>query len=206
LEDTTVNNTEKLDKIDSMLNNLTRRLARAESEDAAARADAIEAAKAKRARKEREQLATVSAENVDFQARCDGVLSKYGVAAPPAIAGETSIQYRRRLLDHVRARLPSQHQLYRMPLDDLDEEALPVFADSIISAAEAAVFDRASVPPGALLPRDISDPVTGMKVTGFVGESYIKSMPKPSRKLIRLIDPTSGRVLIGPPVPKLGLN
>ena len=52
---------------------------------------------------------------------------------------------------------------------------------------------------GEIVQRRRSDSNTGSRINEFFGtESYIKQMSRPGRRLLRLMDPRSGRVLIGP--------
>jgi hypothetical protein len=51
---------------------------------------------------------------------------------------------------------------------------------------------------GAMVARTRTDADTGGKVTEWFGkESFIKDFTRPGRKVVRLIDPASGRVLLG---------
>jgi hypothetical protein len=161
-----VDHEDKLSRVVSLLNNISRRLDRAEAADAANRADAIADAQARRRRSERDQLAQVALEGVEMQARADSVLQPYNVRAPSPVAGEDLGAYHRRILDVVRARLPSTHALYRLDLGRVRDDALEVFASQIFDAATALAYDPSSVPPGRIVERDRSS--NGVKITGFV--------------------------------------
>jgi hypothetical protein len=51
-----------------------------------------------------------------------------------------------------------------------------------------------------MIARTRTDPMTNARVTNWYGrESFIKSMSRPARKVLRLIDPNDGRVLWGRP-------
>jgi hypothetical protein len=156
---------------------------------------------------ERDQLARVQANTTEFQARVDDALAPYNVRAPSPVAGENETGYSRRLIQIAQERLPSTHPLYKVALGDMDASTLTVFADQILDAAKASAWDPSSVPRGTIAQRNLDDPYTGQRSVAFVGqESFIKSMSMPPRKLKRLIDPKSGRVLIGPDSPTIKLN
>jgi hypothetical protein len=203
----TMSREDKLQRITSVLDNIGRRLDRAERADAQARADADEAEKVRRRKAEREQLATTQLECAEYQARVDSILAPYSVRAPTAVAGETSEMYCRRLLDIARARLPATHELYRLNLASVPRDAFRVFSDSILEAVEASAFDPGSVPHGALVERIADDVYSGKKVKMFVGDTSFVADPvyggRPGRKVLRLVNHATGQVLVGPPQSKL---
>jgi hypothetical protein len=195
-----MNNAEKLSKITSILDNLSRRLDRAERADAQARADSIAQRQTKLAQAERELLALTQAEVVDFRVRADEALAPYGdVKTQPPVLGEDATAYKRRIIAHLQNRLPSSHELYPLALGHVSGDALDVFANQVIQAAHQYAYDPSSVPRGELRARDMSDPKTGLKITGFIGpDSFIKGMNQSGRKVLRIVNPKTGQVYLGP--------
>ena len=77
------------------------------------------------------------------------------------------------------------------------------FEEMLIAAAKVE-GERPSIDnlptDGAMVARTRTDADTGAKVTEFYGkESFIKSMGREGRRVLRLVDPASGRVLLGAP-------
>jgi hypothetical protein len=197
---------DKLERITGLLNSLSRRLDRVAAREDAARADAVAEARVHRARQDRDRLARVQLDCTEFQARCDDAMSAYGVRAPSPVAGEDETGYKRRLLELVQERLPSTNALYRVPLGTMRADALEIIGEQILTAAKAMAFDPESVPRGVKVARSDNDTYSGLKVTRWVGGDeahFIRDLTRPGRRLARLVDPKSGRVLIGPPETRL---
>jgi hypothetical protein len=188
---------DQLDRILGTLNHLNRRLDRYESQTRADDAAVLEEKKAQLATLEREELAKTTEAVVDFRVRADDAMRPYGGYATEAPKlGESPHDYRRRVLSRIQGYLPPTHALARVVIDNVKGGALSVFEDQILDAAKACAFDDSIAPPGQTVERDMSSP-GGPKITGFVGESYIRAMSPPTRKVLRLIDPTTGMVLMG---------
>ena len=110
------------------------------------------------------------------------------------------------------SRPPPSHARASVDVNQLRNDnsgpVLTTLGEQIMEAAFAHQFDPVTVPRGQIAARDMSDPQTGQRVTGFIGqESFIKSMSRPPRKLRRLIatDSRTGvrTVLVGPPEDRL---
>lgn len=198
---------EQAQKIMSVLDNIDRRLGRVERADAEARADAVAEKQKRLARMERDLLAQVQANTTDFMARCDDVLAPYNVRAPMPVAGEDENGYKRRLLTLLQERLPSHHPLYKLNMGAIRGDALDVFAEQVIDAAIASAFDPSSVPHGHIVERIADDPYSGQKRKEYIGDTSFIADPaygaRPGRKVLRLLDPKTGRILVGPPVDRM---
>ena len=138
------------------------------------------------------------------QERYDSAYRGLGLSGAPAPdAGEFGGDYRRRLMKGLQDKLSSSHPFADVDPNDLNTAAIKAIEPQIIEAAE----QEAAQPSPENLPRDDSmiartrtDPMTNARVTNWYGrESFIKSMSRPARKVLRLIDPNDGRVLWGRP-------
>jgi hypothetical protein len=88
------------------------------------------------------------------------------------------------------------------------DQPKPPRSEMIIAAAKAE-GERPSIDNlptnGAMISRARVDADSGSKVTEWFGkQSFIKDFTRPGRKVLRLIDPTSRRVLLGAPFPRAG--
>jgi hypothetical protein len=142
-----------------------------------AHADAAEEERQKRAHADRVQLEATREACTADQSKADSVLAPYNVRAPGPVAGEKPRAYRRRLMSIIQEYLPSREPLARQNLHVLDDDQFRVISDSICKIVADSAFDDAAVPPGTLVARDMSDPLTGTKITGWVGEHFIRSTP-----------------------------
>jgi 8-oxo-dGTP pyrophosphatase MutT (NUDIX family) len=113
----------------------------------------------------KERPADEEAALADAQARCDSVASKFGERAPPPLAGETGLAYRRRLLGpYVKFSDDwKDHDLSRM-----DDQMLGVAERQILEAAKREANNPARQEPGKM--RMIEDRDGPHIIRTFVGE------------------------------------
>ena len=113
-------------------------------------------------------------------------------------------QYRKRLYEGLRRKLPSDHSLADVYADDLsDPIARNNFEKMLIEAAmaEAAKPSAENLPrDGSLIRRDLVDETTGSRTINWHGSrSFIADMGRPSQLVLRFIDPRKGIVIMGEP-------
>ena len=99
------------------------------------------------------------------QTRADSVAAKFGTNASAPVPGETSFQYRRRLLGNF-ARYSDQFA--GTDVSRLDATALAPIEDVIYADAAAKASDPASYAPGTLVPVETFE--NGRHVTRFNGD------------------------------------
>jgi hypothetical protein len=113
-------------------------------------------------------------------------------------------RYRRRLFDRLRVKLPSDHSLADCRADDLPAGQGFLNIEAMLLQAAKKEGEQPSVAnmpdDGQIVTRVRSDANTGAKFNEFFGrESYIKGMSQPGRKVLRLVNPKDGTVLLGKP-------
>jgi hypothetical protein len=102
--------------------------------------------------------------------------------------------------------LPDGHALTKFDPRDLDRSAIVPMEITLFEALD----EQAARPTGSNLPLSPDDPRARREVTDSMGTkkiefhartSFIKDMNRTGRKVLRLIDPVRGFVLIGPQLP-----
>jgi hypothetical protein len=138
------------------------------------------------------------------QARYDASYRALGTSGAPARdEGEYPGDYRRRLMRGLQDKLPSDHPWAGVDPGQLDKSAIGPVEQQVIDAAQ----QEAESPSPELLPKDDSmiartrtDPQSGGRITTFYGRrSFIADMGRPGRKVVRICDPDTQRVLWGRP-------
>jgi hypothetical protein len=179
-------------RLDSVIDARLRRVEEQQAREDAARADAARARYRADANDCREHAA-----------RYDGSFAAFGVETPPPRDGEDPDDFRCRLFRRLLKRLPDDHSLQGIDPSELPATALNNLEEQLIrdAAAEGANPSEANLPPdGSMISRARVDADTGSKTTEFFGKrSFIADLTRPGRKVLRLIDPASGRVLLGAP-------
>jgi hypothetical protein len=135
-----------------------------------------------------------------YQDRYDSAFAAFGTQTPQPAADESPGAYRKRLFENLRRRLPSGNEWASVRADDIPPSARANIEALVIEAAKAEgerpSFD--GLPrDGSLIARNRVDSATGEKSVEYFGrESFIKSLGRPTRKVLRLIGP-GGRILLG---------
>jgi hypothetical protein len=179
---------------DEVLAERTRReAARLRAEDAAA-----EAAESERVRND-------SFRRIEVAAKYQSAFASFGEQVPQASADERPGQYRARLYETLRRRLPSSNEWADVRADSVPASARDQIESMVINAAKAE-GERPSVvnlPPDRMVQRNRVDENSGAKTVEWFGrESFIKGLSQPGRKVTRFLDPRSRSVLWGPPLPR----
>ena len=183
-----------LDKAAALLRRANRLDIEAHQAQSGADAAAEAERSAERDRKRRNQLAINQADCTERQVRADDILQKYNLSAPPPRGDESIYDYRRRLCAMAIARLPPDHEYYRLDISAVrGDDALTAFENLVYPEADRLAYHPSSVPRGHIVARDMTDhSVGGPRVTGFVGAtSLIKQMGNPGRK-VRISNPDTG--------------
>ena len=175
--------------------------ARCSREEAEARTDAAE-----RMQAERERAREDAEKRRQYQARYADAFQSFGSQPPPPIEGERPGQYRARLFEHLRHRLPSTHEWAGVRADDIPPSARANIEALVINAAVA----EGAAPSPENLPRDGSmvtrvrvDPNTNARRTEFFGtRSFIHDFSMQPKTVVRIVDPKSKAVLFGAPFPR----
>lgn len=175
--------------------NLQRTLAELMLREHKERADAIAAAQRQRGR---ERQARDHARSIELQQRFDDVLREsWGVTAPAARADETFHDYNRRLCKTAKKLLPSHHDLRSVQYVALPDDALETLTPQLLDAVRDAALDASTVAPGTLRAITKTDQA-GVKSTEFVGESFVRQMGTPARRVLRILGPREIRELQRP--------
>jgi hypothetical protein len=185
---------ETLSRIDSLLDGQVARLERVEAQQAAEREEA-----------RRARMRDALHERTAIASRYDSAFRSFGTTVPEPADDEAPSRYRARLFNRLTRRLSPDHDLAGVRADDLGGQPIVLdrFEEMIIAAAKAE-GERPSIDnlptDGAMVARTRTDADTGGKVTEWFGRrSFIADMTRPGRKVLRLVDPGSGRVLVGAP-------
>jgi hypothetical protein len=160
------------------------------------RADALDQEEARsKARRDAERCAR-------HQLVYDQAFQKFGRRAPEPAVDAHPPTYRRKLFSDGQNLLPDGHSLTRFDAADLDGSSVPVLERQLIEELDR----EAEAPSGSNLPESPDDPRARREVANSMGAkkteyhartSFIKDMGRAGRRVLRLVDPRDGRVLLG---------
>ena len=181
-----------LSRADEVLAERTRReLAKMRAEDAAAEAA------------DRDRVRNDGFKRIEVAQRYADAYRAFGVEPPAPIEGESVGQFRMRLYEGLRRKLPPSNEWADVRADEVPADARTVIEGIIIEAAKAEGLrpSVANLPPDREVVRHRVDENTGAKTTEFFArKSFIKRLSQPGRKVERILDPKRGAVLFGPPL------
>jgi hypothetical protein len=161
---------------------------------------------AERMMAEREQTRADSHRCYQISERYDEAFRSLGVQTPAPIDGERPGQYRARLYEGLRRRLPPDHAWADVRADEVPADARSQIEGLVIAAArkEGERPSVANLPPDREISRIRIDPNTGARSTEYFSrESFIKGLGRPGRLVERILNPRTGMVLLGPPVSRV---
>jgi hypothetical protein len=175
--------------------------ARAEREELQLREDRAECMRA-----EREQAREDAERRREIQARYADSFSAFGTLVPPPLDNERPGRYRQRLFDSLQHKLPPNHDLAMVRSDELSSAPARRNFEQMLLEAAVAEGDK---PSFANLPRDGSmvtrvrtDPDSGHKRTEYYGRrSFIHDLSMEPKRVVRIVDPKSQKVIWGPEFP-----
>ena len=135
------------------------------------------------------------------------MFEKHGRRAPQPVADAEPPDYRRELFAIAQSMLPSGHWLAKVD---------PSETGTAIAPMEKLLFDaceaEAEAPTGDNLPDSVDHPraklervdsATGEKsITWRARASFIKDLGTPAHRVLRLLNPRNGKILMGPPMPR----
>jgi hypothetical protein len=188
-------------RIDGTLGNIDQILA----ESARRLSEQHRADDAKRMMAEREQARADSERCREFQVKYDDAFRGFGVQTPPPVEGERPGAYRKRLYEHLRRRLPSGHDLATTRADDIPSSAATNFERMMLEAAmaEALKPSAENLPrDGSLVRRERVDDMGSRTVEWLGRRSFIADMGRNGGRVLRIMNPKNGQVLMGEPLPK----
>jgi hypothetical protein len=180
---------------------IDQRLRREEQALAAENADQLRA-NAQQAREDAERRRMIVA-------KFDDAFASFSTETPQAREDEAPGDYRRRLFERLRRRLPDSHDLANIRADELPSGQPYLNFERLIIDAAKAEGERPSFdnlpPSGELISRIRTDEDTGAKATHWYGrESFIKELGRPAHKVMRVCDPRTQNILWGAPFSRAG--
>jgi hypothetical protein len=168
----------------SKMDELHHRLAAAETREARERRDAQHRADEGRYLTSREHLLDVQATARQYQARADDALSTWNIRAPQYTAGESLMEYRRRLARVAQRQLPDDHNLRGVRLKRLDDDVFAPFEPQIFAACKEAGKRPDSAAPGEMRMVEEINPQNGQKMIKWLGtRSFIHDFKSPVRRV-----------------------
>ena len=96
----------------------------------------------------RENLMEVQHAARRYQARVDSALEPWGIRTPGPVLAQPVSDYRRSLLAQAKKQLPEDHQLRRVQVYKLEDDALDIMEPQILREVRAAATRPDSVPAG----------------------------------------------------------
>jgi hypothetical protein len=128
-----------------------------------------------------------------YQERFDNALRDIGVRAPEPVLGQDPNSYRREVLRMIKKDHLQNHELYKLNMRGLPDEVLDNFEPMVINAAKSELCNNDNVPPGELRKVDKFDAFGRLCETNFYGESFVKQLNRPGRRVTSFLTP-HGRV------------
>jgi hypothetical protein len=184
--------------VQTRINNSTARIDSMLAQIERSEAEARERADAKRMMAEREQSRADSEKCRQAQIFYDDAFRGFGVQTPPPVEGERPGQYRKRLYEHLRRKLPSGHDLATTRADDIPSSAARNFENMMLGAAmrEALKPSAENLPrDGSLVRRERTDDMGTRTVEWLGRESFIKSMGRPGGRVVKFFNPRTGQTV-----------
>ena len=120
-----------------------------------------------------------------YQKRYDNALRDIGVRAPAPVLGQHPNDYRREVLRTIKKNHLQNHELYKLNMRGLADEVLDNFEPMVINAAKSELCNNDNVPPGELRKVDKLDAFGRLCETNFYGESFVKQLNRPGRRVVR---------------------
>jgi hypothetical protein len=174
-----------LEQAVSKMDVLHHRMAAAEERERQERRDAQHRADAAAHLRSRDHLLEVQATARAYQQRADSAFEPWNMRAPPLMAGESLIEYRRRLARLAQKQLPEDHQLRGFKISRLDDDIFAGFEPQFFAAAKEAGHRPDSAAPGELRMVEKVNPSNGQKFIEFFGtRSFIHDLGERELKII----------------------
>jgi hypothetical protein len=116
----------------------------------------------------------------EIQSQADSVFMGFGKKAPRPLEGESADVYDVRLATYLK---PHSKRWAKVKLSSLGGEAFAIAKEDIYNDAAAAANHPVDIPEGELREVTREDPRSGLRTTYFYGDSFIRGMGMPCRKV-----------------------
>ena len=124
----------------------------------------------------RDQLLQIQSAAGIYQERADAAFARWGMRAPEPVIGEDPDHYRRKLMIKAKNQLPDNHELRKVTVNRLPDNALAPYEDLFFKACRDAALDPGSVPRGELRRVEGIEP-NGTKTVSWVGqECFVRDL------------------------------
>jgi hypothetical protein len=118
-----------------------------------------------------------------YQRLYDDTLAKVGQRAPAPILGQSVNDYRREQLRNMKKQWLQNHDLYRVNMRGLPDEAVPIFEGQVLEAVPIEAFNPLNVPKGEIREVVQIQP-NGLKIHNFIGQDHFcRAMGRPGRRV-----------------------
>jgi hypothetical protein len=130
-----------------------------------------------------DQLMRMQASGRVYQERYDDALQPWDQRAPPPVLGQDLDAYRRDTLVKIKRLLPDGHELRKVQIRKMPDDALNVFEPQILKAARAEAYNPNTVPRGEF--RRVTEvDSNGLKIVKYIGqESFVRALTRPGRRV-----------------------
>jgi hypothetical protein len=145
----------------------------------------------------REQLLQMQASGRLYQERYDNALAPWDQRAPAPVLGQSIDDYRRDTLVKIKKLLPRGHELRKVKIYELRNDALDVLEPQLLKACRSEAYSADSVPPGELR-RVVEIDQGGTKMVRWIGQqSFVKEIGRAGRRVVSFMHKydASGRAL-----------
>ena len=133
----------------------------------------------------REQIMQMHSSARVLQERYDSALEPWGVRARAPTLGEDIDHYRREELIRVKKLLPENHELRKVQIRQLRDDAIDVLEPQILRAARETAYRSDTVPADAPLRRVEERDANGLVSYRFVGQrSFIHDLARVGRRVV----------------------
>jgi hypothetical protein len=132
----------------------------------------------------REQILQQHASGRVFQERYDSALQPWGIRANAPVLGQDITEYRRDETVRIKKLLPDDHELRKVQVRQLRDDAFDVIESQILRAARETAHRADTVPYNAPLRRIEEHDANGMKIVKWIGQrSFIHDFNRPGRRV-----------------------
>lgn len=134
-----------------------------------------------------EQLMRMQASGRVLQERYDEALSSWDRRAPAPILGQDIDSYRRDTLVKIKKLLPEGHELRKVQIRRMPNDALNVFEPQILKACRSEAYNPNTVPRGEFR-KVVKVDANGSRMVEWVGqESFVKQLGREGRRVVSFL-------------------
>jgi hypothetical protein len=118
-----------------------------------------------------------------YQRLYDDALQLVGMRAPEPTLGQSVNDYRRESLRTMKKAFLQNHELNKVNMRGLPDDALPIFEGKVLTAVPVEAFNPMNVPKGQIKEIVQTQP-NGQKIHQFIGQdSFVRDMTVPGRRV-----------------------